>query len=1352
MKNHHRLLLVLITIHFAGHLTAHNLRQISSRDGLSNSSVYCLFQDDERFLWIGTFDGLNMYDGRNITIYKPDINNQHSLSSNVIRSIIETNNRHLWISTKWGLNKFSQQENQITAYYNEFKEDVHLVKDNSDNLYVLGHQGMLSWYDEAHHTFVDLPINPEVTCRNTTSLLIDANDTIWINHKGTLERYTVSFGKQCQPIVTRHADYPHRCAIEFMSFSRGRFLFVDVQGGLYSINPRRTVFIRDISTLLRQNGTISSIIYNYTDVLIGFRTNGLILLHSQEEYREEKIEINCGVFSLWKDEEQDIIWIGTDGQGVYAWIKDDYTFNNLMLNQLPIQKQRPVRAVYSDPQQNLWLGTKDNGVIRIRNYNTLKDYPEEKVVHFTTENGLTNNGVFAFAPSKAANVLWIGSDGPGLNYYNYNDHKVYTLLDRESHLTSYVHTLTEAPDSTLWVGAGSTLVKVKVGREGNQLKATNTRQFTFKLKNNQPFNQVYSLCYENDSTIWVGMRGNGLIRFNPRTNKYQLISFEEKGIAPMNDVLCIFQDKNKTLWLGTSYGIIRFTMYADGTYDYKNFNENNGLPNNTIHGILEAPDNKLWLSSNTGIILFDPVIGTFRNFNQKTGLKVIEYSDNAYYSDPNAAVFFFGGVDGLTWIHKEEIERKRYIPTIQFTGLRIFNQEYNIHHFEKQEESEPYIELKYKQNYFSVSFVAMDFVNGANSSYSYRLENFSHVWMDTRSNEAQFTNIPPGAYNLQVKYNDGTGDNEDQMESIRIVILPPWYQTLYARIGYVLLAMGSLFLLFYVVRRKYEVRKQKMNRQLKEKYKEEMYENKLRFFTNITHEFSTPLTLIYGPCERILAHPSIDGPVRKYAQIIKSNAERLNTLIQEIIDFRRMETGHKKLKIEQVNMSLLTQDIARSFVELAERNNIFFRQEIAPDVMWNTDTGGYTKIISNLISNAFKYTPPQGRICVSMQTEGQWLVLRMHNTGKGIEKKNLPLIFNRYRVLDNVEENSIKGLSSRNGLGLAICHSLTELLQGTIEVESELNQYTEFTLRLPRLEVEVQSAPDSLPATPRIAPVPTHLFITQPEAPAASPQEAGVTKEKILIIDDNKDLLWMLQEILSEEYRICLAENGKEGLELLKKESPDLIITDIMMPEIDGITLTRQIKSNKHTMHIPLVILSAKNSHEEKTIGIESGADAYIAKPFHADYLKAVIRHQIKSKKDLEQYYNSSASAFHFNDGKLMQKEDKDFLQTATDIINRNMENTEFSPDEMAAEMMISTRNLYRKLKELNQPTPNELIKEVRMTYAARLLVTTTLTIQEVMYRTGFGNRSHFHREFSKRYAKPPKEYRESNKLKDESL
>ncbi len=244
----------------------------------------------------------------------------------------------------------------------------------------------------------------------------------------------------------------------------------------------------------------------------------------------------------------------------------------------------------------------------------------------------------------------------------------------------------------------------------------------------------------------------------------------------------------------------------------------------------------------------------------------------------------------------------------------------------------------------------------------------------------------------------------------------------------------------------------------------------------------------------------------------------------------------------------------------------------------------------------------------------------------------------------------------------------------------------------------------------------------------------------------------MLQEILSEEYRICLAENGKEGLELLKKESPDLIITDIMMPEIDGITLTRQIKSNKHTMHIPLVILSAKNSHEEKTIGIESGADVYIAKPFHADYLKAVIRHQIKSKKDLEQYYNSSASAFHFNDGKLMQKEDKDFLQTATDIINRNMENTEFSPDEMAAEMMISTRNLYRKLKELNQPTPNELIKEVRMTYAARLLVTTTLTIQEVMYRTGFGNRSHFHREFSKRYAKPPKEYRESNKLKDESL
>ncbi len=1357
MKTHTQIILLFfLCCYIQVYGAAHNLRQISSWDGLSNSSVYCLFQDHERYLWIGTFDGLNTYDGRNIRVYKPDINNQYSLSSNVIRNLVETDNKYIWVSTKWGLNKLSKENNIVEEYYPEFKEDSHVIKDNYDNIYVLGHQGLLSMYNKEEKRFIGLPINKDITCRNVTSMLIDANDTIWINHNGTLEKYTVSFDPERQPHITRHKDYSHPYAIEFMSRSRGRFLFVDAEGRLYSINPRQTVFIRDISPIVKENGFISSIIYDNTDILVAFRTNGLVRLQSQNNYIEEKIDVNCGVFSLWKDEEQDIIWIGTDGQGVYAWIKEDYIFRNLTLPELPIKKQRPVRAISTDNQNNLWLGTKDNGVICLHNYNTVKEYTGNDILHYTTTSGLVNDNVFALVQSEWHDVLWIGSDGPGINYFSYHDKKMHRLINETSKQITFVHSLFEGNDSTLWVGSGNSLMKVKIKKSGHQLMVKETKRFTFELKNNQPFNQIYSLSMESDSCIWIGMRGNGIIQFNPVTENYRIISFDEHGIAPMNDILCIFQNGERTLWLGTSYGLIRFNMYPGGNYDYKNYNENDGLSNNTIHGILGAPDGKLWLSSNTGIILFDPAIETFRNFNHKTGLKVIEFSDNAYYTDMPTSVSFFGGVDGLVWIRQEDVERKRFIPNINFSRLRLFNKDYNIADFKVTDGDERYIRLKYRQNFFSISFVAMDFINGANSSYSYRLKNFNNVWMDTRSNEAQFTNIPPGDYMLQVKYNDGTGNLEDQTGSIRIVILPPWYQTVYARITYVLLILGVVLLIFYVLRKRYKHRKQETDRKLKEKYKEEMYEGKLRFFTNITHEFSTPLTLIYGPCERILANEKNDSATKKYAGIIKSNAERLNALIQEIIDFRRLETGHKACHIVPADISSITTDIVTAFNDLAEQNNIYFQSDIESDVQWNTDSNAYGKILSNLISNAFKYTPAQGKIIVSLDANEQEITLKVYNTGKGIEKSDIPLIFNRYSVLDNIKENNINGLSSRNGLGLSICHSYTELLGGNIRVESEVNRFACFIVTLPYLETgqTAEKEPDTF--APKSLHPDKSVRLDEPEIIDNKIEVwvpvSDLNKKNILVIDDNPEMRWFLKDILSEEYSITVAEDGQKGLDMLKKKAPDLIITDIMMPNMDGITLTRQIKENKHTMHIPLVILSAKNANEETIEGIESGADIYIPKPFNADYLKAVVRHLIINKKRLEEYYNSSASAFEYSQGQLLEVENKAFIETVIHTIDENIDNPEFSPEELASAMQVSIRNLYRKFKELGQIPPNDFIKEQRLNHASKLIRTTTLTIQEVMYRSGFNNRSHFYKAFTKKFNQTPKEYRIGNKIKSDSF
>ncbi|MDR0541696.1 MAG: response regulator [Dysgonamonadaceae bacterium] len=1330
---------------------AHNLRQISSKDGLSNSSVYCLYQDKARFLWIGTFDGLNKYDGREIHIYKPDINNQNSLSSNVIRNIVETEDNHLWISTKWGLNKLSQRTGAIEEYYNEFKEDSYMACDRNDNLYVLGKTGTLSHYNKRKNVFMDLPVNPAIRCVNVVGFFTGAGDTIYITHDGIMEKYTVDSTNPDVPKINRHTDYSHPVPIDYAFYNKNRLLFVDRKGDLYIINATRTVLIRNILPLIRENGPISSIIMDDVSILIGFKTNGLFRLNAQQDYRPERIEINCGVFSLWKDEKQDIIWIGTDGQGVYAWTREDYAFKSINLDQLPVEKEKPVRAIHTDAFGYLWLGTKDNGIIRIRDFEN-NDYSPKNVDHFTGKDGLSNEAIFALAPSARHPVLWIGSDGPDINYYSYSDNKIHSLKKRYAIRFSYIHSLFESHDSLLWAGSGNTLIKIHFRKQGNGYEAVQSKRYCFNLKNDQRFNQIYALYPENDSIIWIGIRGNGVVRFNAQTQQYRLFTFDEKGVAPMNDILCILQDKNKTFWFGTSYGLIRFAAPPNGNpnYEYKSYNENDGLPNNTIHGILENADGELWLSTNTGVVLFNPIRETFRSFNQKNGLKVIEFSDNAYYRDERNATCFFGGVDGLVRIKNEYSHRKKYIPDIRFTKLKIFNREYPLIDFEKTKKGEPYLCLNHRQNSFSVSFVATDFMNGGNGKYSYLLENFSDIWMNTPSNEAQFTNIAPGNYVLKIRYNDGK-DDDGRIASIRIVVRPPWYQSLVAKIIYAFLILVCIYLTCIYFKHKLERRKKDIAKQLDIKYKEEMYEGKLRFFTNITHEFCTPLTLIYGPCERILNHENSDSFVRKYAQIIKSNTERLNSLIQEVIDFRRMETGNKICHIQSVDMTQVLSEITASFNELAEQNHINFLAQIEEGIAWNSDYSCITKIMNNLISNAFKYTPPGGSIRVTVQIENNTLLFKVYNTGKGIRKEDIPFIFNRYGVLDNIRENSIKGLSSRNGLGLAICLSMTELLQGKIEVESEIDRYAQFTVSLPVLQPDEDAEPATAISEEwknRTVPIKEYFPLAEEDKirrPNENRQQATV-----LVVDDNKELLWMIKDILSDEYTVTTATDGEAGLQSLKQSTPDVIITDIMMPNLDGISLTKQLKQNRHTMHIPLIILSAKNATDEKIEGIESGADAYIPKPFDANYLKAIIKQLIQNKKTLAEYYNTSASAYDFSQGQLIQKEDKDFLRAAVELIDRHIADPNFLPEDLAGQLQVSVRNLYRKFKELGQLSPKDFIKEQRIVCAAKLLLTTTLTIQEIMYKTGFSNRSHFYKEFAKRHnGLTPKEYREINKKRE---
>lgn len=1339
MQNLKIYIIAIIAFFSSSSAQAYNLRQINSVDGLSNSSVISIMQDNERFLWIGTYDGLNVYDGHDIRTYKPALNNVTGLSSNVIRKILKTSTDYIWLNTKWGLNKFNQRRNIIEESYEEFNEDCHFATDTKSQLYILGHTGFISFYLDEQKKFINLPIDPEITKNDVSGMEVDKNGVIWILYKGVLKRYSINKSSNGEPSIMSHLEFIHNYEIAYLFKSDNKLVIVDKNGAIYEIEGDKKNFICSIKALMTENGGISSIIYDNKDILIAFKSNGLIRLnYDKGNYLSERIRINCGVFSLWKDKQQDIVWIGTDGQGVYAMTKDEYTFNGIDLSELPVEKKRPVRAVYANDNNNLWLGTKDNGIIYIENYKS-QDYSPNNVKHYTMANGLSNNAIFAFA-SSSNGLLWIGSDGSELNYYNYSDNKIHTLENRTRIPIKYVHSIQTDADSLLWVGAGNEIFKINIRKTGNKLYTDDISRYSFNVKNKHRFNQIYALCFENDSILWVGMRGNGVIRFNTRTSDSKYFSFEDKGIAPMNDVLCFHYNQKGFLWIGTSYGLIRMSLNGKENFAYEYINETHGLPNNTIHGITEDHLGKLWLSSNAGLILFDPEKRIFRNFNNKSEIKVVEYSDNAYFKRLSDSSSFFGGVNGLVWIDKGNDTQKRHLPEIYFTGLRIFNKQYNISDFEKQSKEGNHLQLKHYLNFFTVQFVAMDFINGENGTYSYKLENFSNVWMNAQSNEAQFTNISPGEYILHVKYNDGLG-TDIPIQSISIQVLPPWYSSICAKIIYGLLICGAAFSVYLFIKKKYKERKAAVAHQLTEKYKEEMYESKLRFFTNITHEFCTPLSLIYGPCIRIIDNKESSPSIKKYANLIKSNTERLNSLIQEIIDFRRMETGNKICVIKQLSLGTIVKGMIESFADIAERNIINFETEFDTNMIWNSDENCFIKIANNLLSNAFKYTPSGGTIRIRMHIIGNRLIFAVYNTGKGIPEKDISNIFNRYTILDNIAENSVNELSSRNGLGLAISYSMAELLKGNIEVESIENDYTCFTVTLPYLEVDVTNKDSSIEKKYALEPIASANGFTEDNDLAILS-----SLPSILAIDDNKDMLWMLKDIFREEYTVLTAENAEEGMLVLKKHSPILVITDIMMPGVDGVTLTRQIKQNQHLMHIPIIILSAKNDSSDKLAGVNSGADIYITKPFDVNYLKTVVTKLLEKSKNMETYYSTSASAFEFLSGQLVDREDKELMEKAMQIIAENISNNEFMPKELASNLQISVRNLYRKFEQLNLSPPKNFIKEQRINFAARLLVTTSLTIEEIMYKSGFMNRTHFYKEFIKRMELAPKDYRLQNK------
>lgn len=1342
MKNRHYFpqvsLLICILCCFPHLIHAYSLRQFSNKNGLSNSAILSLYQDHQGVIWIGSCDGLNIFDGTNIHVYNPANPTKASLSGNLINDIMETEKEVLWIQTNYGLDRLDTKH-QTSKSFTEFKDKNYMAKSRDNDLFIVKDDGYIYYYQPEKQLFQKLEV-PQIAFGHVLSTIIDENNILWIfTSDNDTRSYQINKNKEGITLTPNNL-FKHPEQLLWAFAEEDLVYFIDKTYSLYEYDfgNQQQYFIADLKAEVETRGEVSSIIKQQNDYYIGFKSSGLIVLKYMSDqkikYQMQDTEIHSGIFCLMKDKYQDIVWIGTDGQGVYMYFNDAFSITNTLLDTPVYQINNPVRTVYYDEEQTLWIGTKGGGILRIRNYspetNAAASFDRISISNST----LTDNTVYCFAPGSA-NRLWIGTEN-GLNYYSYQNKqlKAFTVI-ADGKKVKYVHSINELNDTTLWVSTvGEGIVKVILDKAGNSPSVKSATRIVLD-DGRMASNYFFTSFQENDSILWFGNRGYGAYRLNVETEQLTPYRFDNVvNSQTANDIFAIYKNE-KGYWLGTSSGLLHFNE------DYSHYHDRADLfSNNTVHGILEDQQNNLWISTNQGLVRFNPKTNTGQTYDRENGLEVTEFSDGAFYKDLRTETLFFGGTNGFVTVKPNAYIMADYMPQINLKGLSIFGKEYNIHDFLHDKKGKKILQLDYSQNFFCIDFMAIDYINGNNYSYSYKLDEVSSQWIESGiSASAIFSNLAPGQYTLLVKYKNNMNGKECEPQKLLIQITPPWYLSNWAYILYFILIALFCILAVYRIVHQYRRKQHRMIEKLNREKKEEVYESKLRFFTNITHEFCTPLTLIYGPCEKILAYPQSDSYIRKYGKMIQQNTEKLNGLILELLEFRRLETGHKVLSIQRLSVSDKLRNIAESFCELAENKNLNYRLDIEPDIEWNTDISCFSKIVNNLISNAFKYTPEEGNITIGLKVENQLLTLNISNSGKGIAKENLAKIFDRYKILDSFEMN---GKNSRNGLGLAICKNMVTLLNGEINVSSIQNEITTFTVTLPELSPTAQEAE-----------TPQKVYETGPLNTNTEPMELEQTavnfdtsKHTVMIIDDDPSMLWFVSEIFVDKYNVLSFNNAAEALASLELKQPDLIISDVMMPEIDGLSFAQKIKQNKLWSHIPLILLSALHHEDDQVKGIEAGAEVYVTKPFNVKYLEKVVYRLIKRESDLKEYYSSIFSSFKVENGNCIHKEDQEFLDKVIETIEKNITNPDLSVELLSSDLGYSTRQFYRKLKPITDKSPADIIKEYRLTMAERLLLTKNYTIEEIMDKTGFNNRGTFYKLFSQRFGMPPRQYREQQK------
>ena len=1105
------------------------VKQISNADGLSNNSVNCFLEDSEHTLWVGTWDGLNAYNGRSFKTYSYN-KNAGSISNNVVWQIIEQNDSVLWVSTDYGVNRWKRSTQQFTPYYlgtqnNPPKQEKSFLLDITSGKYIICYvkeQGLF-YFDDRKQDFVPLKNNLPDGIKN---FVIDAKDQVFfLTEHGQLLHYQLS-------VHSSNLELSFKKEIKQPAFISSIYLSQDY----LIINDDRTLTVSLDNRILNsidipENKTVSQVICHKEYLLISFIEGGCIRYNLKDNTSTElpQLPAKAPIFTIYIGS-QNILWVGTDGQGVLEVYEHSSPFHT-------IKTDYPVRCFCEEDNGNILVGTKGEGIL-------LLDKQKRQVEpYLSTDNGLISNSVYTIRKNMSGDIF-IGTEGTGINYIPLNSSQVKKLnIPAEYPTFKAVYSiLFTHNDSLLWLGtSGYGLIKLSLQREGKSYKVTEMKQYKSPGPSSPSNNIIYSvIAGYNENELWLGTRGGGINKFDITSECFQQIHEIDSTLSlTNNDILYLTKGDSASIWVGTSYGLNRL-FPADIPPSIMEYTDHNGLPNNTIHGILKDENGNIWASTNQGISFINLSSGKITNYSSRNGLQNDEFSDGAIFKD-KAGWLYFGGVSGLNYFDENKIHLRDHIATLSLNSLKINNTSQNIY----ERILNHTLRLAYDEPYLTLGFTTHDFINNENCEFSYRIIDFADEWIYNENNpNIVITKLPPGKYKLEVKCTNGDRVWSNQIYSLHLDVAYPWWLSTTAFIIYFILIAIAIYITQSVIKNRIRLNRQILLEHIEKQNQQRIHESKLNFFTNVAHEFFTPLTLIYGPAQHLLEKADLDSYTKRYIYIIKNNADRMQKLINELMEFRKAESGHTAIYAEKVDIHLLVDYVSDNYTEIAEENKIDFSFKSKEVSSFTTDRNSLEKIIFNLLSNAFKYTPSGGYIHAEIRqnaTTGT-LHFRIRNSGKGLTEKQTSEIFSRFKIF---ESSKLKHAGS-TGVGLNLTKSLTELLGGEITIESTLGEYVEFNVSLPPMHVNTEK--ESQP-TEEETEVSEMLFI---------PKQKEIT---ILIVEDEKNIRELLKDILLPYYQVREAGNGEEALKEVEQKQPDIIISDVLMPKLDGITLTDILKS-----------------------------------------------------------------------------------------------------------------------------------------------------------------------------------------------